>query len=57
MGKISETEEVTSTETCLHAFHINPYLHGYFEAIYFDSKFSLPWTIIVHGLKGKLGQI
>ena len=56
MGKISETEEATSTEIGLHAFHINPYLHGFFEAICSDSNFSLPWTI-VHGLKGKLGQI
>ena len=50
---ISKTGEVTSTKISLHAFHIHPYLYEFFEAILFDSIFSLPWTI-VHGRKENL---
>ena len=32
-GKISETEEATHTKIELHAFHVNLYLHKFFEWI------------------------
>ena len=32
-SNISETEEVTTTKIGMHAFHINPYLHEFFEPI------------------------
>ena len=33
---ISETREVTPTKIGVHAIHINPYLHEFFEPISFD---------------------
>ena len=33
---ISETREVTPTKNGVHAIHINPYLHEFFEPIPFD---------------------
>ena len=37
-GKISTTREATVTKIGLHAFHVNLYLHEFFEAIlFFDS--------------------
>ena len=35
-SNISETEEVTTTKIGVHAFHINPYLHEFFEPIPID---------------------
>ena len=32
-SNISETGEVTITKIGVHAFHINPYLHEFFEPI------------------------
>ena len=55
-SKISKTKKATPTKIGVHAFHTNPYLHEFFELILSDSIFSLPWAI-VHGLKGKFGQI
>ena len=40
------------TKIDLQAFHVNLYLHEYFEPILF---FDPPWTI-VYGLKGKFGR-
>ena len=50
MNKISETGRVTSTKIDLHAFHINPYLHEFFEPILFFDLHG-----IVHGRKGNFG--
>ena len=33
---ISETGEVTPTKICVHALHIHPYLHKFFESIPID---------------------
>ena len=35
-SSISETGEVTPTKIGVHALHINPYLHEFFELIPFD---------------------
>ena len=35
-SNISETREVTTTKIGVHAFHINPYLHEFFEPILID---------------------
>ena len=43
-GKILETGEATPTKIGFHAFHINLYLHEFFELILFFDP---------HGLKGK----
>ena len=39
---ISETEEVTPTKIGVHALHINPYFHEFFEPIPFDLIFLMP---------------
>ena len=40
----SETEETTPTKIGLHAFHINFYLHEFFESIlFFDPMDYSPW--------------
>ena len=41
MSKISETREVTPTKIGLHAFHINLYLHEFFEPILFFDPHGL----------------
>ena len=56
-SNISETGEAPPTKIGTHVLHINPYLHKLFDPIQIDSIFSLPWTIIVHGRKGKFSQI
>ena len=35
-SNISETGEATPTKIGVHAFHINPYLHEFFELIPID---------------------
>ena len=40
-SKISETGEATPTKICLHAFHINFYLHEFFEPILFFDPHGL----------------
>ena len=45
---ISETGETTPTKIGVHALHINPYLHEFFE--------PNPINYIVHGSKGKFGR-
>ena len=35
-SNISKTGEVTNTKIGVHAFHINPYLHEFFEPILID---------------------
>ena len=52
-SKISETEEATPTKIGLHAFHINLYLHGFFELILFFDPHGLNK---VHGPKGSFGR-
>ena len=45
MGKISETRDATPTKIGLHVFHVNPYLHEFFEPIlFFDSMDYSPWS-------------
>ena len=44
MNKISETGRVTPTKIGLHAFHVNLYLHEFFEPIlFFDPMDYSPW--------------
>ena len=44
-GKISETEEATHTKIELHAFHVNLYLHIFFERILFLTPMDYsPWS-------------
>ena len=38
-SNISETGEAMPTKIGVHAFHINPYLHEFFEPILIDSIF------------------
>ena len=52
---ISKIGEATLIKVGVHAYNIKPYLHD-FEPIPFDLNFQPPLTI-VHGLKGKFGQI
>ena len=40
-GKISKTEEATHTKIGLHAFHVNLYLHEFFEHILFFDPHGL----------------
>ena len=47
MGKISETEKAMPTKIELHAFHINLYLHKFFEQILFFDP---------HGQKGNFSR-
>ena len=39
--KISETKEATPTKIVLHAFHVNLYLHEFFEPILFFDPHGL----------------
>ena len=48
--QISRTGETTPTKFGLHAFHVNFYLHEFFEPILFFDPHGL---YIVHGTKGK----
>ena len=41
MSKIPETLEATPTKFGLHAFHINLYMHEFFEAILFFDPHGL----------------
>ena len=52
MSKIFKTEVATPTKFGLHAFHINLYLHIFFEPILFLTLVDYsPWS------EGKFGQI
>ena len=39
INNISKTGEATPTNISVHALHIHPYLHEFFEPILFDSIF------------------
>ena len=52
-NKISKTGEATPTKIGLHAFHMNLYLHEFFEPNLFFDPHGL---YIVHGRNGKIGR-